>query len=222
MATPAVPPPPEPTGPAWKRWLQLLHAKLGTLVDLDSAQTLENKALTAPTISGPTFSGAWGGSLTNISGTNIKDSTRCYAFARRTSQQSIPNTNYDIINFDTVDDDPLGAVTTGASWKFTVPVGHGGVYSVAATVCLAASAGAGVLAVGLFRNGTEAWRLGRTPSSALAMTHSGEAKVKLVAGDYLDVRAFQNSGAARNINEGPAATRDVQCQVSIIRLVTDL
>lgn len=37
--------------------------------------------------------------------------------------QTIPASAFTIVNFDTVDYDPVSAVTTGASWKFIAPIG---------------------------------------------------------------------------------------------------
>ena len=154
-------------------------------------------------------------------GTNITDDTRAYALARRTTQQAISSGAFTVINFDTVDSDTRSAVTTGAAWKYTAPAGHGGIYQVNATVCLAAGTSA-ILALGLFKNGTEHRRLARLPASASAMTVSPGSMVQLAAGDYIDLRIYHDAGVNRNINEGAGATRDVQCQVEIVRLVTDL
>lgn len=109
-----------------------------------------------------------------------------------------------IIDFETKDFDTHGAVTTGASWKYTAPVP--GKYRVNA---LSLDDGANTWAVNkvqdllLYKNGSSYSTLYRWTSEQAGTTSqpvcSGGDVVDMVAGDYLDLRTFQNSGGSRTL-----------------------
>ena len=118
--------------------------------------------------------------------------------------QSIDNASYEIVNFDstTFGYDSHGAVTTGASWKFTAS--SAGKYDTCGTVSF--NFGAGVLDEGetieiaLYKNGTKTAVLAgfdsiASPSSAIEYTLSGCTTIDLSKDDYIDIRAYQNTGA---------------------------
>lgn len=126
-----------------------------------------------------------------------------YASYRTAAGQSIANNPIPpvIVDFGTIDEDPLSAVTTGAAWKFTAP--FAGRYGVNAAILYSSATGwadteAGYIA--LYKNGALYRYLHRRDSygsaSAVFMMLSGMTTVQLAVGDYIDVRAFQNSGAA--------------------------
>lgn len=119
--------------------------------------------------------------------------------------QSIANGSYTLVDFGSMAFDPYGLVTTGAAWKYTAPAN--GFYAVAAnilyanTVTWADAEGAGLR---LYKNDASDLVMGFTygigSASSFARGQNGMALVKLAEGDYVDVRAFQNTGAALNLN----------------------
>jgi hypothetical protein len=123
--------------------------------------------------------------------------------ARYTSNagQSIPNNSFTVVNFEDVDYDPLSLVTTGAGWVFTCPVD--GYYLVTATVTWASTTAwdpAEDAQIEVFKNGVSVGMLARRDgypaATALAVSLSGADVIACSTGDTLDVRAFQNTGAA--------------------------
>ncbi len=157
--------------------------------------------------------------LLNKTVRNVKDDTRAYARYTRGSAQAMPNGGvYTIVDFATSVLDSRSAVTTGASWKFTVPTGMGGVYLVSAEVHLDSIASAGQAGLALYKNGSVYTRLGSMPSNANNDSAGGSALISLVAGDYIDVRLAQNSSTGdRNITNDATLNH-----ISILRMVTDL
>lgn len=116
--------------------------------------------------------------------------------------QSISNGATSIIDFATKDYDTHGAVTTGASWKFTAPIA--GLYSVKALVryanSLAWSSGSYVSAL-LYKNGssfsTQDTLFQATVTPAQGPAASLSDSVWLNAGDYIDLRTSHGESSAR-------------------------
>lgn len=107
--------------------------------------------------------------------------------------QSIDNAVDEIVDFVTVDFDYTGAVTVGASWKFTAQ--SAGLFNVLVTVGFTANA-TGIRQIAIFKNGSAVSILGYEAGNAsVTSLVSGHTHIKLVAGDYIDIRAYQNSGA---------------------------
>lgn len=103
-----------------------------------------------------------------------------------------------IINYATQELDTAGAVTVGASWKFTVPAGKGGLYSVKASATWNAAITSGNMRLDLFKNGS-LWRtldrvVGGTNTPQLML--KGSTDIQLNATDFIDIRIQQNSGGA--------------------------
>lgn len=100
--------------------------------------------------------------------------------------------------YDTADPD---AVTTGASWKFTVPSGMDGYYMVCATVYLQSSASwteGEYCRLELFKGGVLDQYLGAkfvTATGTYNVSVTGMGVISLAATNYIDVRLTQNSGA---------------------------
>ncbi len=122
------------------------------------------------------------------------------ARAHTAAGQSIANVTSTIINFGTVTFDTHGRLTTGAAWKFTAALA--GYYQVTATILFDATAtwAAGEVGdIGLYKTGVFDSELDRkdnfSGATAQYMLLSGSGVVSLVAGDYIDVRAYQASGA---------------------------
>jgi hypothetical protein len=110
--------------------------------------------------------------------------------------QSLANNASTVVNYDTLIADTDAAVTTGAAWKCTVPAGKSGLYQVSATASVSSIA-AGDVILELLKNGSEVHRFQRVPGTASIIGLTGTHVLKLVAGDFLQVAVFQNSGGAR-------------------------
>ena len=110
-----------------------------------------------------------------------------------------------IVDFATKDFDTHGTVTTGASWKFTAPVS--GIYNVAASVAMSnASWSAGNdWSINVYKNGSNHQRVFYYVEQATFAnaqpSGSGSVLVKMVAGDYVDIRCT-NTGTTANTLTG--------------------
>jgi hypothetical protein len=137
-----------------------------------------------------------------IGQTDVKEVPATLAVRYRTAAgQSIANNTVTIVDFGTADFDTHSCVTTGAAWKFTA--NDAGYYAVNAAILYSSTAGwadteAGYIA--LYKNGSLVCYLHRkdsyTSASAVFMMLSGMTTIQLAASDYVDVRVYQNSGAA--------------------------
>jgi hypothetical protein len=115
--------------------------------------------------------------------------------------QSIPNGVSTIVNFEDVDYDPLGLVTTGAGWVFTCPVA--GYYRVSAAILFDGTTAwfPGEYAlIAIYKNSAlfsflerrDDWPSGATLFAGLG----GGDVVPCAAGDTLQVQVDQGSGGA--------------------------
>lgn len=108
-----------------------------------------------------------------------------------------------IIDFATLKSDPFSRVTTGAAWRFTVP--SAGYYEASALVTLDASAAwaAGDRAeLRLYVNGVftyvlDVFSIAAVPAAAIYVPIKGSVAALFAADDLIDIRVFQNSGAAQ-------------------------
>lgn len=171
---------------------------------------------------GSTFTGA--GSDTNcffeisrISGPSAIAATetvfaRCY----QSSGQTIThNTTPAILNFDTKETDTHGAVTTGASWKFTAPVS--GIYRVETSNALSSST-ANQLSQYVFKNGSQFAQISEMSATGGGISSgqiSGSTTMKLLAGDYIDIRFYQYDNGA--VNKNTTGSHDYN-HISITRI----
>jgi len=117
------------------------------------------------------------------------------------SGQSIANATFTIVDYGTVTFDTHARITTGAAWKFTAALA--GYYQVHASILFAltatwAASEAGV--VFLYKNGTLVSALDRkdnfSGATAQHMYLHGSDVTVLAVNDFIDMRVFQNSGAA--------------------------
>jgi hypothetical protein len=115
--------------------------------------------------------------------------------------QSIPNNSVTIVNFEDAFYNTHNAVTVGASWHFTAPVG--GYYAISAAILFSstntwADAEGGELQ--LYKNGAAYsrldWKDNYGSASSIYMQLSGSDLVYLAATETLDIRVWQISGAA--------------------------
>ena len=114
--------------------------------------------------------------------------------------QSMANGASTLIDFGTKVRDTHGSVTTGGSWKFTIPVP--GTYTVSALTVLSSGGGwaaAEEAYLDVYKNGAFVSRLDRYYSDSThtaRVTLGGTDDIDFVAGDYLDLRLYQGSGGA--------------------------
>jgi hypothetical protein len=143
-------------------------------------------------------------SITRVSGPAQIASSETVAARYKTTGQAIPNATATIVNFSTSDFDTHGATTTGASWKFTAPVS--GIYRVSTEIqYTSAIYNANTLFEAiLFKNGSSFSSLGytskETNTANIAPTVTGSTLIQLNAGDYVDIRTYQNSTASINLS----------------------
>ena len=105
------------------------------------------------------------------------------------------------IPFDTIEFDPGGSCTTGATARYTCPVD--GYYSVSGALDCAASAASQRLVVTLMKNGSEVKRFSDDVSVAAQTLTQGVsvAAIKCVAGDYLQVTYFSPNALVCNVGQ---------------------
>lgn len=114
--------------------------------------------------------------------------------------QSIPNATITIVNFGTIEYDSHNAVTTGAGWRFTAPVR--GKYRVTSLIMLndttAMSGGNEYFDYVVYKNGASYTNLNtrRPYAGELYPAQQGSTTIPMEAGDYIDLRAYQQSGFA--------------------------
>lgn len=116
--------------------------------------------------------------------------------------QSIDNASATIINFEDKTADTHSAVTVGASWKFTAPVRR--VYTLHFKALFASTTAWALGEIGsalIYKNGSvfrSLYRRDTMNSSAGALLKEmiGGISLLLEGGDYIDLRAYQNTGGA--------------------------
>lgn len=119
-----------------------------------------------------------------------------------TAGQSIANATTAIVDFGTKDYDSHGAVTTGASWKFTAPIS--GKYSVSTRMRWSSAAWAAIgnnTTTYLYKNGSEYSYLDNLHfASTNAIFSNGYDEIYLLAGQYIDIRVSHDESAARSFD----------------------
>ena len=124
--------------------------------------------------------------------------------------QSFTTATPAIIDFATKDYDTHSAVTTGASWKFTAP--SSGKYTIQAQFSFAVNA-TGYRLAELRVNGVQKTTSSVVGSGTVVVTTQINDTVNLLTGDYVDVRAEQNSGG--NLALTASA---VNCSIKVVRV----
>src|SRR6185295_8023487 len=140
------------------------------------------------------------GDIGSGGGTTIK------ARASTNAGQSIPATTATIIDFGNITYDPGSNITTGASWKFTVPFGGDGTYIVQSHFLANAVAfnPNNVVFIELYKNGVQYSRLGEqiiVGSTTNFTAGGGSDSIDLAATDYIDVRIFSSQATTLNAND---------------------
>ena len=132
----------------------------------------------------------------------------CAAGYQRSTAQTLTRNAFNVIDFNVSEYDTDSAVTTGATWHFTVPAGKGGLYSVAATVGIIVNSTTFRLIGSVFVNGAEFKRVADDNilfvASATSPCVPGGTICKLAAGDLLDFRIFPGDNTANVTVNSPA------------------
>lgn len=123
--------------------------------------------------------------------------------------QSIANATSTIVDFGTKDFDTHGSVTTGGSWIFTAPTS--GKYQIQASLNFQAAAATFVL-IETFKNGSAFSRTYQATSTNAMPGHHSDI-VNCLAGDTLQIRVQQQSGASKSLT-----TTAIENFVSITRI----
>lgn len=123
-----------------------------------------------------------------------------------TNSESLDNASVGILDFEDVVFDDDGLVTVGGAWKYTAP--HAMTVNIkVAIVMQSASWTAGEIGLlYIYKNGTVDSRICRRTveaSGTRQMELQGSATVEMAAGDYIDVRYYQNQGASVSLDTDP-------------------
>ena len=125
-----------------------------------------------------------------------------------TAGQSITNATTPVVDFATKTFDSHGAVTTGASWKFTAPIS--GKYNVRASILWASAAFTSNSASTIYIYKNTAVYSARQFRQWAGLTTSYHMQidddVQLSAGDYIDIRCDHGESSARSINTATGYT----------------
>ncbi len=128
------------------------------------------------------------------------------ARVRHNTAQSLADATFTSVQFNTSERDTDGFYDPAAPTRLTVPSGLEGEYLLSAQVEFAANS-TGNRQLGIRVNGTTTVvsdiRVGLSVITRLIV----HTQVRLNAGSYLEVRAFQNSGGALNINSNSTSPR---------------
>lgn len=118
----------------------------------------------------------------------------------RAATQSINNATDTLVQLDTSSFDTDGMGTTGAAAKITINTA--GIYMVTCGASFAANT-TGVRNISVWRNGSTGDRIidvqGYVTSVTSANTVTASRAVSLAAGAYIDLRVYQTSGVALNL-----------------------
>jgi hypothetical protein len=87
-------------------------------------------------------------------------------------------------NWATVDEDAYACVTTGSGWKFTCPVGGGGVYSIDMN-----GVSSTAMSFYVYKNNAS-YRVFFSMNASIY--YAGSRKIRLAPGDYIDIRTDTN------------------------------
>lgn len=133
------------------------------------------------------------------SATIAKDATVAVSY-HMSANQSIATGTVTIINFDTQDIDTTGAVTVGSSWKFIAP--QPGIYIINSNLQWQSAPGStSYRDINIYKNGSIliSNESGVISGNNFDFNHSINYPIKLIAGDFIDIRGRQGSGGALNV-----------------------
>jgi hypothetical protein len=147
------------------------------------------------------------------------DNRRCRAHYHSTATQSITNATNTVINFDTIDVDTHGAVTTGASWSFKAPTSDWydfAVYQVYASAAWSATIQCNIVSV---KNGSVVKTYETYTDTAASRPHPGSAvdSIFLNAGDTLQFYTFQNAGSTQTLSALSSVSISRQAGAAVVQ-----
>ena len=152
-----------------------------------------------------------------LSNTGLTGGGAPHSKATLVANQSVPNTTHTAISFasNIFDQGPVHSTSINPS-RFTVPVGQGGLWELAATLTLASVACS--YAIRILKNGAEVTSVISGQQSAAGTTQACVLSTDIAAdGDYYEVTYWQNSGGALNVIG--AATYAVDTHMSAYRVI---
>jgi hypothetical protein len=123
-----------------------------------------------------------------------------HATVSNSTTQSIPNSTYTAVSFDSEQTDVGGFFAPGTPTRFTVPAGASGVYQVGGYLAFAGNA-SGTRLVVIRTNGSGWMSADRDSPTSVDHQMNVTAMMYLNAGDYVELIAYQTSGGALNINQ---------------------
>lgn len=172
----------------------------------------------APIVVDPTRLLAADGTVAlSVNATHVLNSAtqpRCSAFHNTT--QSVPDAAYQVLLLNSEDYDvgTLHDLVTNTS-RLTIPVGGDGLYLVHGKTRYPGVGAGSLYNVAIYKNGALVREKGYTGTHANVADHEITAQLTLVAGDYLELATFQNSGGA--ILTGNA-TRYASTELQVVKL----
>ena len=123
----------------------------------------------------------------------------------KSAGQNVSNVTTTAITFDTETFD-TNAFHTGSDAKITIPSGKGGKYLIVATISFSTNTTNGRF-IGLYKNGSLIKIMVNAPGTANDYVRiPASTIVDVVATDYLELKAYQDSGSTLTILEGTTET----------------
>lgn len=126
---------------------------------------------------------------------------RPYAYVQRSANQSVGDSTFVAVSFDTEITDNASIYSAGAPTRFTIPGAGNKLATVAGYVSFAANA-TGIRRVFIYKGGSttnvgfaQNLNAGASPASVVSFCF----QIQCAAGDYLEVMAWQNSTGSLNV-----------------------
>ncbi len=143
----------------------------------------------------------------------VPNGATLYTAVSRNATQSVNNGTFTTITWDTGDSNDHGIWNAGNPTRLTVPAGEGGLYFGYAKISYAANSN-GVRYIYLNKNGAGTNFLDNQNAngSGVPTYKSFSFLIPLLAGDYLTMQAYQDSGGSLNISSGGA------CAMTLCRI----
>lgn len=130
----------------------------------------------------------------------------CYDIG--TTTPSMTGGTNTIVNFLNKQYDSNNAVTVGASWKFTVPTGFGGIFHVSAAADIGSMGATAEAFISIYQNGNEVRRANRaTYASATNVGLSVSSDILCADGDFLDIRVYVGTTSSLEIATTPPSQK---------------
>ena len=144
-------------------------------------------------------------SIHRISGPSAIAASESVNARATTTGNSIPNNALTIVNFGSVVFDSHGAITPGAAWSFKAPTS--GKYRISSGVLFSDTTSTATFELFAYKDGLPECLLGgqvKIGATSASVFVGGSATVSLLAGQALDIRVQQNTGAALALDTATA------------------